>query len=273
MLMGIIAILSLIAAVVYGFAAALPAAALWKCALVFVLSFLAFSALYVLSAAVVSLFIDTSWPRKKQNPLCRGYVAGGGELCCFYLGVRVHVSGKDKLPHGERFLLVANHRSFLDPLAIFHALKDYNLAFISKPSNMKIPVLGPLAYGACFLPINRENDREALKTILCAADYLKRDLCSVCIYPEGTRSKTRELLPFHHGSFKIAQRAHVPLVIAAVSGTDTVKKNVLRRRTDVYIDILEVIPADEVRAETTAALSDHARETIAAALEKREGKA
>ena len=273
MLMSIIAILSFIAAAVYGFAARVGAAGLWKCAPAFVLALLAFSALYVLSAVVVSLFIDTSWPRKKQNPLCRGFIARGGEMCCFYCGVRPHVNGTDRLPKDGRFLIVANHRSLFDPLTLFYALRAYNLAYISKPSNMKLPVLGPIAAGACFLPIDRENDREALKTILCAADYLKRDLCSICIYPEGTRSKTRELLPFHHGSFKIAQRAHVPVVIAAVSGTDMVKKNILRRRTDVYIDILEVIPADEVRAETTAALSDHAHATIAAALKKREEEA
>ena len=270
MLIGIFAILSFAAAVVYGFAAALPAAELWKCALIFVLGVPALTALYVLSAAVTSLFISTSWPREKQNPLCRGYIAGGGDICCFYCGMRTHVIGKEKIPADERFLLVANHRSLCDPLALFHALRDYNVAYVSKPSNMKLPVLGRIAYGDCFLPINRENNREALKTILCAADYLKRDLCSMCIFPEGTRSKTREMLPFHHGSFKIAQRAHAPLVIAAVSGTDMVKKNFLRRPTDVYIDILEVIPEDEARAMKTAELSDHARELIAAALQKRE---
>ena len=273
MLMRIIAILSFLGAVAYGLLAKLTPAELWKCALAFALAFLALSALFVLCAAVVSLFIDTSWPRKKQNPLCRFFVRYGGELGCFYCGVRVHVSGTEKLPKDERFLLVANHRSLFDPLSIFHALGAYNIAFISKPSNLRIPVLGRLALGDCFLPIDRENDREALKSILCAADYLKRDLCSICIYPEGTRSKTRQMLPFHHGSFKIAQRAHVPLVIAAVSGTDMVKKNALRRFTDVYIDILELIPAEEVRAQTTAELSDHAYAAIAEALEKREGKA
>ena len=251
----------------------LLSAELWKCALAFALAFLALSALFVLCAAVVSLFIDKSWPRKKQNPLCCFFFFYCGELGCFYCGVRVHVSGTEKLPEDERFLLVANHRSLFDPLSIFHALGTYNIAFISKPSNLRIPVLGRLALGDCFLPIDRENDREALKSILCAADYLKRDLCSICIYPEGTRSKTRQMLPFHHGSFKIAQRAHVPLVIAAVSGTDMVKKNALRRFTDVYIDILELIPAEEVRARTTAELSDHAYAAIAEALEKREGKA
>ena len=273
MLMSIIAILSFFAAAAYGVLAHVGAAELWKCALIFVLGVPALTVLYVLFAAVVSLFIDTKWPREKQNPLCRSIISGGGEICCFYCGVRVHVIGREKLPTDGRFLLVANHRSLFDPLAIFHALRAYNIAFISKPSNMKLPVLGRIAAGDCFLPIDRENDREALKTILCAADYFKRDLCSICIYPEGTRSKTRQMLPFHHGSFKIAQRAHVPLVIAAVSGTDMVKKNILRRRTDVYIDVLACIPAEEVRARTTAELSDHAQRLIAEALGKREGKA
>ena len=270
MLIGILAILSFAAAVIYGFAAALPAAELWKCALIFVLGVPALTVLYVLYAAVLSLFISPEWPREKQNPLCRGIIAGGGDICCFYCGVRTHVSGLEKLPKDERFLLVANHRSLFDPLALFHALRDYNLAYVSKPSNMKLPVLGRIAAGACFLPIDRENNREALKTILCAADYLKRDLCSICIFPEGTRSKTREMLPFHHGSFKIAQRGHVPLVVASISGTDKAKKFFFLRPSDVYIDILEVIPADEARAMKTAELSDHARELIAAALQKRE---
>ena len=273
MLIGIFAILSFLAAAAYGLTTHIAAAELWKCALIFVLGVPALTVLFVLFAAAVSLFIDTKWPREKQNQLCRHIISLGGEICCFYCGVRVHVNGKEKIPTEGRFLFVANHRSLFDPLTVFHALREYNIAFISKPSNMKLPVLGRIAAGDCFLPIDRENDREALKSILCAADYLKRDLCSICIYPEGTRSKTRRMLPFHHGSFKIAQRAHVPLVIAAVSGTDTVKKNILRRHTDVHIDVLECIPAEEVRAETTAALSDHASEIIAAALEKREGKA
>ncbi len=273
MLMSIIAILSVLGAAAYGFLMRLGAAELWKCVPAFVLCFLGLSLLFVLSAAITSLFIDPRWPRRKQNTLCRFFIRYGGELACFYSGVRTHLNGEEKLPKEGRFLFVANHRSLFDPLSLFHAMGAYNMAFISKPSNMKLPVLGRIAAGDCFLPIDRENDREALKSILCAADYLKKDICSICIFPEGTRSKTRELLPFHHGSFKIAQRANVPLVIAAVSGTDTVKKNILRRRTDVYIDILEVVPAEELRSATTTELSDRAQALIAAALERREGKA
>ena len=272
MLLSIFAAVSALAAIVYGFAAALPAAELWKCALIFLAGTLGLSVLYVLSAAVVSLFISPRWPREKQNALCRAYIADGGEFACNYCRVRAHVSGTEKIPEGERFLLVMNHRSLFDPLVLFHTMKKYDLAFISKPSNMRLPVLGRIAAGDCFLPIDRENDREALKTILAAQDYLRRGVCSICIFPEGTRSKSGELLPFHHGSFKIAQRAPAPLVIAACSGTQLVKKR-FPRRTDVYLSILETIPAEQVRHMSTAELAEHARSVIDAELKRREGKA
>ena len=91
---------------------------------------------------------------------------------------------------------------------------------------------------------------------------MKRDLCSVGIYPEGTRSKTSELLPFHAGSFKTAQRANVPLAVACVRGTEKIKKRLFLRPTDVYLDILEVIPAAQVKAMSTVELSDYARRRI-----------
>ena len=113
------------------------------------------------------------------------------------------------------------------------------------------------------MPINRENDREALKSILQAVDYLKRDLCSIAVYPEGTRTKTGRLLPFHAGTFKIAQKAKVPVVVAAIQGTENVRKNFPFRRTDVKLDILELIPAEEVTATNTQELSARCRNRIA----------
>ena len=142
-------------------------------------------------------------------------------------------------------------------------LREYNLAFISKPSNLKIPLIAKLAYGDGFVPINRENDREALKSILQAADYLKRDLCSIAVYPEGTRSKTGELLPFHAGTFKIAQKAKAPVAVAAIRGSEAAAGNFPFRRTDVKLDILEVIPAEEVAAMNTQALAARCRDRIA----------
>ena len=95
-----------------------------------------------------------------------------------------------------------------------------------------------------------------------AADYIKRDVCSIGIYPEGTRSRDGVLLPFHAGSFKIAQKANVPLAVACIRGSENITKNALRRVTDVYLDILELIPAERVKEMTTHELADYSRGLI-----------
>ncbi len=267
MIVTVFALAALAIALVYAFyfSAVSGLSDIWKPILMFIGSFVAINALYLLVLWIIGLPIKAA-PRVKQSNICR---VAGASVCGFMLGhcwTKVRTEGIEKLPKNGRFLLVCNHRSSFDPIATMYALRDYNVSFISKPSNLKIPIVGKLAWGACFLPINREDNREALKTILQAAEYLRTDQCSLCIYPEGTRSHGTEMLPFHAGSFKIAQKAGVPLVIASIEGTENVTKNILRRPTHVTLKILEVIGADEVKAEKTNTLAEHTVEVIKAAI-------
>ncbi len=208
---------------------------------------------------------DMSRPLERQNRTAYRGTRVVADILCFYGGVRAKLIGAEKLPKSP-FLLVGNHRSLFDPLLGMSLLRDYNLSYVSKPSNLKIPLVGDVAYAAGFLPIDRENDRKALKTILQAADYLKRGLCSMGIYPEGTRSRTGELLPFHAGSFKIAQRAGVPLAITVTRGTEKLGKRLLLRPTRVELEVLELLPAERVKAMSTQELAAYSRARIAAAL-------
>lgn len=268
MLVYIFMLIGLLAAGVYS---ALAGFVFWKALLIFLAGTVAANLIYLLWIWVNTLFVDTSKPLEKQNAVCRRSCVGIGVMCTRYAFVRTHVSGLEKLPKEGGFLLVLDHRSMYDPIVMADKLRDYNVAFVSKFSNMHIPIVGRMAYGAGYLPIDRENDREALKTILTAADYIKRGICNMVIFPEGTRSKTGEMLPFHAGSFKIAQKANCPLAIASLSGTEKVSKNALRRPTDVYLNILEVIPADEVKRTPTAELAERSRALIEADLEKQRG--
>ena len=267
MIVAVFALAALVIALVYAFcfSAVSGIADIWKPILMFIGSFAAINVLYLLILWLIGLPVKAQ-PRSKQSRICR---AAGASVCGFMLGhcwTHVRVEGMEKLPKDKRFLLICNHRSSFDPIATMYALRDYNVSFISKPSNLKIPIVGKLAWGACYLPINREDNREALKTILQAAEYLRTDQCSMCIYPEGTRSHGTDMLPFHAGSFKIAQKAGVPLVIASIDGTENVTKNILRRPTHVTLKILEVIDAETVKAEKTADLAEHSVEVIKAAL-------
>ena len=257
------ALLSLAAAAVW---AAVTGALAWQAALFCVCCFLGLNLLFVIFWVLVASTVDDTRPIEKQRGIYRRGCASIAAWLCAWAGVHTTVEGEELLPTEGRFVFVCNHRSMFDPVVTAAKLRAYNLAFISKPSNLKLPFIGKIAYGAGFLPIDRENDRSALRTILTAADYLKRDLCSIAIYPEGTRSRGTELLPFHAGSFKIAQRAGVPLVVACVSGTERVHCNFPWRRTKVRLKILEILPAEQVKAMSTQELAAHSRERMEAAL-------
>lgn len=220
--------------------------------------------LLLLVSAVMALFVDL---KKPQATPARGYVA---VLNCWlgliiaFTGIRLHVSGTEKLPAG-RWLLVGNHRSSFDPIVTGWALRRHGLAFISKPENFRIPVVGKVIHKSGYLPIDRADNRKALSTILTAAERLRAGSVSYGIYPEGTRHRETEMLPFHLGAFKIAQKACVPIVIAAIRGTDRVKKRGPLRATDVWLDICDVIDAQTVKASKTAEIGEVVRQCITSA--------
>ena len=162
-------------------------------------------------------------------------------------------------------MLVGNHRSNYDPFVTVIGLKLKEAAYISKPENFKIPFFGKIARKCLYLPIDRENAKNAFKTINRAADLIKKGEISYCVYPEGTRNRSEGLLPFHDGVFKIAQKAEAPVVVVALRGTETIHKNAPRKRTVVYLDVIDVISADEVRSLSTHELGDKVREKITAA--------
>ena len=224
---------------------------MWKTLLLFAGCFIALNILFLLFWAVVAIFVSTAKPITKQSGICRLGCISVSSVMCGYAWVHAHIHGMDKLPTGERFLFVCNHRSMFDPLIVMSKLQEYNISFISKPSNMRIPIVGRVSYGAGFLP-----------------DYLEKDICSVGIYPEGTRSKTGSMLPFHPGSFKIAQKAGVPLVIASISGSEKIKRNLFLRPTNVDLSILDVVPADKVKEMSTNELADYSRGLIERSLPK-----
>ena len=109
------------------------------------------------------------------------------------------------------------------------------------------------------MPIDRSDPGKALSTIKTATEILQKGDMAVGVYPEGTRNRQGGLLPFHTGVFRIAQKAHAPIVVMAIHGTENIYRNVLRRRSDVYIDVVDVIPADEVKAMKKNEISDRAR--------------
>ncbi len=176
------------------------------------------------------------------------------------LRIHVHVSGMDKVPLDTKCLFVSNHRSNYDPIITWYVFKSWHLAYISKKENFSIPVFGRIIRKCCFMAIDRKNIRNAVPTIRKAGELLKDREVSIGVYPEGTRNRTGELLPFHDCVFKIALYGEAPIVVMAVSGTENIFRNIKRlRRSDVKLDVLSVIPPSRVSTMKTSEIGVEVR--------------
>ena len=185
-----------------------------------------------------------------------------------FLRIRIKKSGLEKVPTDGRFLLVCNHCNDSDPIILLHVLRKFQLAFISKRENSTMFVIGPMMHKLQCQLINRENDREALKTILKCIQILKEDKASVSVFPEGgILSEDGKLHHFRPGVFKIAQKANVPIVVCTLHNTKDVVHNILHLKpSSVQMKVLEVIPAEELKGVTTVDISKRCYDLMAADL-------
>ena len=184
------------------------------------------------------------------------------------LRIRVKKIGTEKIPTDGRFMLVSNHCNDSDPIILLYCLRKSQLAFISKRENSTMFVIGPMMHKILCQLINRENDREALKTILRCIQILKEDKASIAVFPEGgILSEDGKLHHFRPGVFKIAQKANVPIVVCTLKNTKDVVRNIKHLKpSSVEMKVLEVIPAEELKGVTTVDIAHRCYELMAADL-------
>jgi 1-acyl-sn-glycerol-3-phosphate acyltransferase len=177
------------------------------------------------------------------------------------LRVKVRINGMEKFPE-EPFVLVSNHLSNFDPIVVLCKVKKRKIAFISKASNFKIPVAGDYVRCAGFLAIDRENAMSALRTLKYAGEMMNREQMIMGIYPEGTRSKSGELLEFKEGAFLLAKRANAPIVVMTTKGTNKISKRALIKSTKVDLNVLEVIDRETIKTLPLAEICARVRTMI-----------
>lgn len=225
--------------------------------------------LFAAVIAICALLVDPNKTYDSPSRLYRFLLISASWLTLKLARVHLHVTGKEKLPRDCKILFVGNHLSKFDPITTWVAFREWDIAFISKPENFKIPLFGRIIHRCCFLPIDRKSPRNAISAVHDAAGLLSGQTVSVGVYPEGTRGKGGELLPFHDGMFKIAKLSGAPVAVLAVSGTNRIAKNFPLRKTDVYLDILCVFDAQSVQAADTHALSAAAAQLLRRNMEMR----
>lgn len=254
MLIGIFSAVALAAAVLL--CAAVGAFAglawLWILPLVFVGTFLLLAALWFLLILLMSKCVDMEKQQDADSPFYRWVIGLTVAAVIPLLGVRVHTQGFEKaLPKG-RFLLVCNHLHDIDPAFLLRHFPRSQLAFIAKREVATMPLVGPFLKMTMGQFVNRENDREALKTILECIRLIKEDKVSVAVFPEGYIRPNHLLHPFRPGVFKIAQKAKVPIVVCTLRGTHTVMPKVKKLQgAEVDLHLVGIIPAEDLEKTTT----------------------
>lgn len=225
---------------------------LWKLPAGFVAAFLVQAALIFAVVWVLSKTIDLEKPQEEDSPFFRWMIGVLAEAAHTILMMRVHTKGFEKVPKNGRFLLVCNHLNDFDPVVLIHHFRRSQLAFISKRENGDRFVVGTLMHRIMCQPINRENDREALKTILNCIRLLKEDKVSIGVFPEGYTSLDHKFHNFRPGVFKIAQKAKVPIVVCTITNTFKVMGNLKKLKpTDIDLHVLATIPPEELEGVTT----------------------
>lgn len=135
-------------------------------------------------------------------------------------GVKVETEGRDKLDKDASYVFISNHASYFDIPILMCAIPN-NVRFIYRDDLTKIPILGWGMFLGKYIPINRENVREAMKSLKKAAERIKLGI-SVVIFPEGTRSYDGKVGEFKRGMFVLADEAKVPVVPTAIIGSGNI---------------------------------------------------
>lgn len=232
--------------------------------LIFILIFLLFYFIFFLPVLLVQ------WLIRKKNPLRAAKlskaVVGWGFRCIKCLaGVKLIVKGQENIPTDTSVLYVGNHRSYFDvvlTLSLFPNVTGY----VAKKEIKKVPILRRWMNAIHCIFLDRDNIKEGLKTILHGVEELKNGY-SLCIFPEGTRNKGEDtLLPFHEGSFKLAEKSGVPIVPMTLVNSSAIFEDhfPLIKKTTVIIEFGDPIYVNQLDREGKKNLSANVRELIQA---------
>jgi 1-acyl-sn-glycerol-3-phosphate acyltransferase len=174
---------------------------------------------------------------------------------------RVHIAGRERIQPGSVYVVVSNHQSLADIPLIAHLRIDSK--WLAKAELFDFPVFGWMMRMAGDIPVVRGDRRKAAQALLQCARYL-RQRCSVVFFPEGTRSRTGEVLAFNDGPFQLAVREKIKVLPLAVEGSGSaLPRNTWRfgGTQDIFLSVLEPIDprgcdAQELRETVRRAISD-----------------
>jgi 1-acyl-sn-glycerol-3-phosphate acyltransferase len=161
---------------------------------------------------------------------------------------KLKLTGREKIPWNRPVVLIANHRSLVDILALYKVRRPFK--WVSKAENFKLPFIGMVLSLSNCVRINRESIRSGLQFITQAEKEMKKG-SSVMIFPEGTRSRSEQMRTFRDGAFVLAKKMQTGIIPIVHTGTedafhDGKKGWILKGKTVIRIKVLDEIPVEQV---------------------------
>ena len=180
-------------------------------------------------------------------------------------GIKVVVTGREKVPAGVSCIFLANHVSNLDPPVIVSQIPPMTSVLL-KEELMKIPLLGKAMRMGRFVPVERSNSREAaMRSMKASAEALHSGL-HMLVFAEGTRSKDGRLQTFKKGPFFLAERTGAPIIPVVISGTERMMRKGSFAITPGVARVQMLAPIDAKAYPRRDDLMRAVREAIIAAL-------
>lgn len=212
--------------------------------------------LFFLSLTLICLFTKKEKTVKHYNKTYRKIFVLYTRMLLSLFGIKLHVTGFEKIPTDTTFVLTHNHLSNLDPIILNVYLRKFPLTFMAKKSISKVPWFGLIVKKIGFLFLERDGSSKDAYVLARGIKMLRNDECSIGISPEGTRNFTDEvLLPFKEGSFLLAMKAKKPIVISVITKVEEVKHNLLFKKHDVDLDFVEILEYEDFKDLSSEELS------------------
>lgn len=233
---------------------------------VLVLAWFWVSAALASPLALAYIALDLFGLGRPLTPVVGATVRLWARLVLGFIGVRMKVQGLENVPRDGRLCFVGNHQGDLD-IVIMEAALPRPVGFIAKSQVAWFPFLNvwALALGSAF--IVRNSPHRGRKAIVRGVESIRRGK-AMAIYPEGTRSRGRAMLPFKKGSLKLATMAEATIVPVTIDGSFRVWEERHRiRPAAVTVRFHDPIPTAGLDADGRKSLSDRVRAAIEGGLE------
>lgn len=182
-----------------------------------------FLIIYLLVSLIIFVFLAIvgKFNKNLKDRMSFAIVTWGLSVMKFLSGAKITVKGLENIPDDTAVLYTSNHRSYFD-IVIGYTLVKPLCGFVSKKEIKKVPILAGWMKRMHCLFLDRSDIKAGMKMVLEGVDSLKNGI-SIFIFPEGTRGKTDDSLrEFKEGSFKMAEKANVPVVPVSFNNTSAI---------------------------------------------------